>query len=899
MSCILNITPRGHLQLKVNEEGQIDRPMKKVIEAFNRSTPEGLFYLAMQTIGETEPSILFWREMGVEYLSRLCRLPELDADAKMLEMLGHDELKALLLNAPPMTGAEYLNGELLTRLWEELHRWTIDAVLTSGLSLSAWLKKHAPHWHQVGRVCFHLAENKNDPDYPFAFMATYAPRLGHSGQVQFQPLSKALQEYAGARDKKQLVHLLSPVQCAAEKSALVNGLVESGDLFHPLAWTAKEAYAFLKEVTIFEESGLLVRLPDWWRTRKRVRVAVSIGEKRKNKFGLDAMLDFNLNIALGDERLSEVEFKELLTSQDGMIYLKGQWIEVDKEKLSQALAHWKEVEQHALHGGLTFAQGMRLLAGSKIDLGSADTRQDEIHDWSAIHAGSWLKDQLSELRATKEVKVAAPDTGLKGNLRPYQQDGLNWLWLLVRLGLGACLADDMGLGKTIQVIALLLHLKKEKKEQHKPALLVMPASLLANWKSELNRFAPSLRIAFIHPSECDRPSLESIAAHPEDALSQVDVALTSYGMLQRQPWLADIPWRLVVLDEAQAIKNPGTRQTRAVKKLKSEARIALTGTPIENRLSDLWSLFDYLCPGLLGSAGVFKKFIKGLEGHEQSHFAPLRNLVSPYILRRLKTDKKIISDLPDKCEVKAYCGLAKPQGVLYSKTVAELERALETSDGIKRRGLVLAFLMRFKQICNHPSQALGDGMYHPHESGKFERLQSLCEEIGARQEKVLVFTQFREIIDPLADLLSAVFGHAGLILHGGTAVKKRKSLVDAFQDENGPPFFILSLKAGGTGLNLTAASHVIHFDRWWNPAVENQATDRAFRIGQKKNVLVHKFICRGTVEEKIDALIEEKVALGKNLLEGGAETLLTEMNDEELLDLVSLDLNRTSMQETT
>jgi non-specific serine/threonine protein kinase len=389
-----------------------------------------------------------------------------------------------------------------------------------------------------------------------------------------------------------------------------------------------------------------------------------------------------------------------------------------------------------------------------------------------------------------------------------------------------------------------------------------------------------------------------MATHPEAALSKIDVALTTYGMLQRQPWLIDMLWPLVVLDEAQAIKNPGTRQTRSVKKLKSQARIALTGTPIENRLSDLWSLFDFLCPGLLGSATVFKNFIKGLEGHEQSHFAPLRNLVSPYILRRLKTDKQVISDLPDKTEVKAYCGLTKPQYVLYSKTVRELEKALETSDGIKRRGLVLSFLMRFKQICNHPSQSLGDGNYRPQESGKFERLQGLCEEISARQEKVLIFTQFREMTNPLADLLSPIFGRAGLILHGGVPVKKRKSLMDTFQSESGSPFFILSLKAGGTGLNLTAASHVIHFDRWWNPAVENQATDRAFRIGQKKNVLVHKFICRGTIEEKIDAMIEEKIALGKSLLEGGTETLLTEMNDQELLDLVSLDIHRTTLQET-
>jgi non-specific serine/threonine protein kinase len=366
-------------------------------------------------------------------------------------------------------------------------------------------------------------------------------------------------------------------------------------------------------------------------------------------------------------------------------------------------------------------------------------------------------------------------------------------------------------------------------------------------------------------------------------------------MLLRQKWMLGVEWRLVILDEAQAIKNPSARQTRVVKQLKADARVALTGTPVENRLSDLWSLFDFLCPGLLGSADRFKKFVKTLEQRESDRYAPLRNLVRPYVLRRLKTDKTIIADLPDKTEMKAFCGLSKRQAALYGKSVDELARALEGLDGMKRRGLVLAYLLRFKQICNHPSQLLGDGGYDAAESGKFERLHALCDEIASRQEKVLVFTQFREMTEPVAAFLGHVFGREGLVLHGGTTVKKRKGLIDAFQREDGPPFFVLSLKAGGTGLNLTAASHVIHFDRWWNPAVENQATDRAFRIGQHRNVVVHKFICRGTVEEKIDALIEEKTRLAEDILEAGAEALLTEMNDEELLRVVALDVDRASL----
>ncbi len=371
--------------------------------------------------------------------------------------------------------------------------------------------------------------------------------------------------------------------------------------------------------------------------------------------------------------------------------------------------------------------------------------------------------------------------------------------------------------------------------------------------------------------------------------------VTTYGMLLRQHWLLDVQWRLAVLDEAQAIKNPGARQTKTVKRLRADARIALTGTPVENRLSDLWSLFDFLCPGLLGSQGKFKEFVKRLGEREENRYAPLRNLVQPYILRRLKTDRRIIDDLPEKVEVRAFCGLSKRQAAMYAKMVQELADTLKNVDGMKRRGLVLAYLMRFKQLCNHPSQLLGDGRYLREESGKFARLAEICEEIASRQERAIVFTQFREMTEPLADFLAGVFGRRGLVLHGETAVKRRQTLIDQFQRDDGPPFMVLSLKAGGTGLNLTAASHVVHFDRWWNPAVENQATDRAFRIGQKRNVLVHKFVCRGTIEERIDELIDEKRQLAADLLEGGAEKMLTEMTNAELIRFVSLDMARASV----
>ena len=900
----LIFTPAGHLVMvesaKEATESEQNQPsdvcLKRIAKAFAASQGEGLFTLATERAATAmTPSLSYWSEFAARYLTSLCHTPNPQAGAsaaappEAIPPPADSELATLVLAVPPMAGAEYLTAGSLRDLWRDLDGWVRGRLAADGLTLSEFLKERAPLWHQVGRVCFHLAENRHDPDYPFAFLATYAPSLSNGARVQYQPLSKALRHSADTRDKETLIKLLSPVHRASQKSPLVKELVESGDIYQALAWTPREAYRFLKDVLVFEESGVLVRLPDWWKKRPRPRVGVTIGNERKKKFDAQSMLDFKVQLALGDEQLSQAEWRQLLAAEDGLVMLRGQWVEVDREKLSAALDQWKKLEAEAA-GGLSFVEGMRLLAGAPRDLTDAANAGEDTREWSFVHAGGWLSDMLENLRKPECLRQARPGDDFKATLRGYQETGVNWLWFLSNLGLGACLADDMGLGKTIQVLGLLAALKK--KPEGKPSLLVLPASLLGNWRSEMDRFAPALRGRFLHPSETPRAELEQMGARPAEQLRNADIVLTTYGMLLRQAWLLEVDWRLVVLDEAQAIRNPAARQTKAVKQLKADARIALTGTPIENRLSDLWSLFDFLCPGLLGSQEKFKKFVKSLEGREQNRYAPLRGLVQPYILRRLKTDKRVIADLPDKTEVRAFCGLAKRQAALYGKLVAELAASLEGLEGIKRRGLVLAYLMRFKQLCNHPAQLLGDGRFEPEESGKFARLAEICEEIASRQEKALVFTQFREMADPLCAFLARFFGRGGLVLHGGTAVGRRKQLVDQFQRDDGPPYFVLSLKAGGTGLNLTAASHVVHFDRWWNPAVENQATDRAFRIGQRRNVLVHKFVCRGTVEEKIDELIEEKRQLAADLLEGGAEKILTEMSDAQLIQFVTLDIDK-------
>lgn len=897
----LQLSPAGRLRVsaKPDPDGNLIPAIQK---AFLESLGAGLFALCALKSGDNLPADLhFWRQLACLYLQERCRAPvDIEAassDVQRLDALAFrnsDVIQSLLDGAPPMIGAEYLSVQVLASVWETLDTWLCDQLQSQACTLTHFLSQQAPHWRQVGRVCFNLAENKRDPDFPFAFMATYIPQLSGRGTSQHQPLSKALQTYSGVNNKKALLHLLSPLQLACEKSAWLKTLVDSGDIYHPLAWTPLEAHAFLKNIPAFEDAGIMVRVPDWWHKRARPQVKISIGDKLVGKFGVQALLDFNARLSLGDEALSPAQWKALMESEEGLVLLKGQWIEIDKEQLKRVLQQWETLDNTHTREGISFVEGMRLLAGAPMDL--AHPLSTGTTEWPYAQAGDALQSLLNSLGETGTTSLAPLASQLNATLRPYQTTGVQWLARLVQLGLGACLADDMGLGKTLQVIALLLLVKQAR--QSYPSLLVVPASLLGNWKAEMDKFAPSLRYLFVHPSF--KPALTpSVPLNLEESspFEGLDLVITTYGTLVKKGYLRENQWHLAILDEAQAIKNPASLQTKAVKELNAASRLALTGTPVENRLADLWSLFDFILPGLLGSADRFKKFVKLMAERPSDQYAPLRKLIQPYILRRMKTDKTIIADLPDKTEINRYCTLTKQQASLYGKSVRELSIALERTEGIQRRGLVLSFLMRLKQICNHPAQVLGAGDYQPAASGKFVRLVELCSEIASRQEKVLVFTQFREMTAPLSALLASCFDEPGLVLHGETPVAQRKKLVDLFQQEDGPPYFVLSLKAGGVGLNLTQASHVIHFDRWWNPAVENQATDRAFRIGQKRKVLVHKFVCQGTLEEKIDNLLTDKSRLTKEIFDGGAETLLTEMTNEQLMHLVALNVDRLTVDE--
>ena len=883
------LTPHGRLLLHPTDDPDSSLASdlaERLTTAFDRGQGHGLLQLGAAEVQTAMPAVFaYWREFASRYVVAVRTHASLPPS---IPPPPGAELQPLVLASPVMTGAEYLSAAVFEFLWTDIDAAFRAELSESKLSVEDFLKQKNPAWNLVGRVHFNLAENRKDDELPFAFIATYTHRLSARAKAQHVPLGRALTEYAGSANKSRLLSLLLPVQRASENCAWLKEMVDAGEIYHPLRWSPSEALQLLNDMPLLESAGVIVRVPGRWRSTRppRPKVTAKVGEEPAVGVGVEAMLDFKVEVTLDGERLTEDEINALLASSSGLHFVRGRWVEVDREKLGKLLEQFKTAERTAADTGLSFGYAMRLLSGA--DTPRDDLADDEILEWSRVSAGEWLAKTLEDLR--QPANLARLNTGddLHATLRPYQETGVRWLHLLSTLGLGSCLADDMGLGKTMQVLALMLVLRRAAQLKG-PSLLVAPASLLANWTSEIERFAPHLTTVIAHPSSIPTKELRSFDA---DRVKDTDLVITSYGSIVRVPELLKIPWQLAILDEAQAIKNPGTKQTRTVKQIQAKARIALTGTPVENRLGDLWSIFDFINPGLLGSGKEFTAFAKRLAERKHNPYGPLRELVRPYILRRLKTDKSVISDLPEKTEVKAFCQLTRRQAAMYQEGVKELAHQLETKvEGIERRGIVLSFLMRFKQICNHPSQWLGDDEWAERDSGKLARLREIAEVIAARQEKVLVFTQFREITSALSAFLESVFGHPGLVLHGETAVRQRQQLVRQFQEDEGLPFFVLSLKAGGTGLNLTAATHVIHFDRWWNPAVENQATDRAFRIGQTKNVLVHKFICRGTLEEKIDAMIESKQQISKDVLEGGADLLITEMNNEELLKLVTLDIH--------
>lgn len=827
------------------------------------------------------PSLNYLRSIAALFIRKLSMVPELEelrggAGAE----LDREEMDGLLEEAPFLYGSEHLNDLWLGCIWDQLHRIYAEGIADYQGTVRQWFAARNPAIQPVGKVFFHLVENKLG-EQPFSFLATYAADLTREGKSRHLPLKNALLEYG--ENSGKLLELLSTVHRAAEKSGFIDELVDTGEIFHPLELTASEAYTFLTEVLIYEEAGILCRIPRWWHSRSAaLKLSVSVGQKPPSRLGMEALVDFRAQLSMDGQPLDPDELRRLLSEAEGLLYIKGKWVEVNHDRLRDTLAAYERAQKMAGHSGLGIIEALRL----QWDAGKA-LRADEAACEIEITNGEWLRTVVEQLRQPEAIQPVCLDGGFKANLRAYQEKGVSWLHHMKTLGLGACLADDMGLGKTVQVIALLHFMKSRQQEK---TLLVVPASLISNWVEEVARFAPALVTYVLHGSAGDRrkEAGDGSGSEASSRIGDADLVITTYGMLLKLDWLKEIQWDNLVLDEAQAIKNPSAKQTRLVKQLPASYRIAMTGTPIENRLGDMWSLFDFLNKGLLGSAKEFTTFTKRLEKSHQG-YSRLRQTISPFILRRLKTDKSVISDLPEKIEMKTYAGLTRKQIALYGKLTEELRQRIESPlDDMARKGLVLSYLMKFKQLCNHPDQYMGQSGYEEEESGKWLRLREICEAIRDKRERVLVFTQFREIAEPLAVFLAEVFGHKGLVLHGGTAVGKRQEMVARFQGPDYIPFMVLSIKAGGVGLNLTSANHVIHFDRWWNPAVENQATDRAFRIGQRKNVIVHKFIAKGTVEEKIDQMIEDKVKLARDIVPDMQENWITEMDNTQLLELFRL-----------
>ena len=669
---------------------------------------------------------------------------------------------------------------------------------------------------------------------------------------------------------------------------LLAGLGQAARLFPPLETSLRtarpeacyldteQAYTFLREAApLLEQSGFGVLVPQWWKKRNKrlgARATLSPADG-KGILNLDALVRFRWQLALGDQALTPEEFAHLAALKLSLVQVRGEWVELQPEQIEAAIRFW---EKRAAEEEMTLRQALQMGLAEEGEAGDLPV--------VGVEARGWVRDLLRRLSGGEPLTELPPPRGFIGQLRPYQVRGFSWLSFLRQWGLGACLADDMGLGKTIETIALILHDLKEGRADG-PVLVICPTSVVGNWAREIARFAPSLQVLVHHGS--GRASGEEFATQAQ----QAHVVISTYALARRdEETLRQVEWTGIVLDEAQKIKNPSAKQTQAIRRLPAGYRIALTGTPVENRLSELWSIMQFLNPGYLGSQKSFRtRFARPIERYQDREVAAhLRKLAQPFILRRLKTDPTIIQDLPEKLEHKVYCTLAPEQATLYQAVVENAMLQVEEADGIQRRGLVLSMLLRLKQICNHPAQFLGDGSALPDRSGKLARLGEMLEEVLSVDERALVFTQFAEMGTLLQKYLQDLFGGEVLFLYGGTPAKQRDRMIARFQEErHGPAIFVLSLKAGGLGLNLTRANHVFHFDRWWNPAVENQATDRAFRIGQTKDVWVHKFICGGTLEERIDELIESKKALAESVI-GAGEAWLTELSTNQLRELVTL-----------
>lgn len=832
------------------------------LHALAKAMPPAARALTWETSGEeppvvaAEPLVAAFTGFVADGLVRSSAAP---AKPRALESIHDRWLEALTSAAGSIKGS----AAELNALADQLSQWQRPIRIST----------RAPF-----RLCFRL-EEPDDERAPwrvqYLLQGAKDPSLILPAAEAWKPRRSALAALGGDASAVREHLLASLGQAAGICPHIERSLKETAP--DGYGTDAAGAHQFLRETAgALEQSGFGVMLPAWWtrggaavRLKARARVN-SPAMAGASGLSLDALVQFDWELALGEEKISRAELAALARLKAPLVKLRGQWVEANTAEIQAALEFLKKNGA----GQATVRDIVRMAIGAAEQTGPLEV--------DGVTATGWVGDLLGQLESRAPFEELPQPEGLMGTLRPYQRRGYSWLDFLKRLGLGACLADDMGLGKTVQTLALIQ--RDRAAGETRPALLVCPTSVVGNWQKEAARFTPELPVLVHHGVGRNRGP-----AFVSEALRHA-IVLSSYALLHRdQEILRQVDWAGVILDEAQNIKNPETKQARAARSFKCGYRVALTGTPVENNVGDLWSLIEFLNPGFLGSHSAFRKrFFLPIQVYSDHGAAErLRRITGPFVLRRLKTDKSVIADLPDKLEMKVFCNLTREQASLYEAAVRDAQAAIESAEGIGRRGLVLATLMKLKQVCNHPAQFLKDNSAIPGRSGKLARLGEMLEEALEVGDRSLIFTQFTEMGEILHRHLQETFGIEVLFLHGGTPKKRRDGIVERFGREDGPRIFLLSLKAGGTGLNLTSASHVFHFDRWWNPAVENQATDRAFRIGQTRNVQVHKFVCAGTLEEKIDEMIERKKDVAGRVI-GAGEGWLTELSNAELRNLFAL-----------
>ena len=845
----------------------------------------------------------------VEYMPLVCTAgvaeprstPELYDRETLLRHFSECLLTELVTHVPITQAFEKTIADTL--LYDCLHPtrsipWTSAAKLEQYRQWQTWRDRIArTQSEQPFYLCFKL-QDPAKPEDVWELQFQVAPKHDPSLQV-------ALQDYWRMRPNQQK-QVKQQLGQAFEQHLLMN--LGYAARIYPDLWRGLEtdqpvgislnleaAFAFLKESAwVLENAGYKVIVPAWWTPQGRQRAKVRLkakgksltgGEdKTKKYFSFENLVEYQYELAIGGEKVSEQEWNQLVSAKTPLVKFRGQWLELDQDKMRQMLEFWKTQQQE--NPELSLLDFLKLTAGDDDGL--------EIQ----VDRRSSLSEMLEKLGDKSQLQPVENPANLQGNLREYQKRGVSWLHYLEQLGLNGCLADDMGLGKTIQVIARLLQereLAQQNGDQNiPPTLLIAPTSVVGNWYHELQKFAPQLQAVVHHGTERAKASKDF-----KQACREHDLVITSFALARKDAkLLSEIKWHRIVLDEAQNIKNPKADLTKSILKLAAPHRLALTGTPIENRLLDLWSIFNFLNPGYLGNQTQFRRNFELpiQKNNDPRQSTTLKKLVEPFILRRVKTDQSIIKDLPDKVEQKLYCNLTKEQASLYEAVVKDVETQIQKVEGIHRKGLILATLTKLKQVCNHPMQFLQDGSeFTPERSHKLTRLSEMVQEVMEEGESLLIFTQFTELGQALEKYLKHACHYNTYYLSGSTSRKKREQMIKEFQDpETEPSIFILSLKAGGVGITLTKANHVFHFDRWWNPAVEDQATDRAFRIGQSKNVFVHKFVAMGTLEERIDEMIEDKKKLAGSIV-GADESWLTELDNDAFKKLIAL--NKSAIME--